>query len=120
MPRSLAAVVPLLALAASPLAQPPGFRVEPVVRGLNAACGMAFAPDGRLFVVERLTGNIRVVQGGVLGGVWANVPAVGTNFEERCLVGIAIDPDFLRNRYVYVYYSRSRAGVTGNVLARLQ
>jgi glucose/arabinose dehydrogenase len=120
MSARLAAFVLLCALAAAVPAQPPGFRVEPVVRGLNAACAMAFAPDGRLFVVERLTGNIRVVQGGVLGGTWANVTVVGTSTEERGLIGIAIDPDFLRNRYVYVFFSRSRAGATSNVVARLQ
>jgi glucose/arabinose dehydrogenase len=120
MPSRLGALVLLFALAASPLAQPPGFRVEPVVRGLNLACGMAFAPDGRLFVIERLTGNIRVVQGGVLGGAWATVPVAGTSSEERGLIGIAIDPDFLINRYVYVFHARSVAGVTRNVISRLQ
>ncbi|MEM7164663.1 MAG: hypothetical protein AAF581_04325, partial [Planctomycetota bacterium] len=43
------------------VALPPGFVHEEVVTGLDQPVAMAFAPDGRLFVCERTTGRVRVV-----------------------------------------------------------
>ncbi len=112
-----------LALSVGPAAtaQPPGFRIEQVVTGqLNLACAFAFAPDGRLFVVERTTGDIRVVAGGQLGGVWAHVTTSGIVGSEAGLLGIAVDPDFLRNGYVYVFVTQSTSQSWQHVVGRLQ
>jgi glucose/arabinose dehydrogenase len=86
---------------------PPGFTYQLITDNqLVQACAMAFAPDGRLFVCERTTGNIRVVQDGfLLNGNWATVPCALNNGGDHGLLGIAIDPGFLTNRYVYVYYT---------------
>lgn len=111
----------LATLLLAPLAaQPAGFRIETVSSGINLGCAMAFAPDGRLFVIERVTGNIRVIQNGALQPTpWATIPKTGTSGSEQGLLGIAIDPQFLSNRYVYVHYTRTTTG-TNNVVARLQ
>ncbi|MBL9079351.1 MAG: PQQ-dependent sugar dehydrogenase [Planctomycetes bacterium] len=89
---------------------PAGFTYEVVVppnAGLDNATAMAFAPDGRLFVTERVTGNIRIVRDGVLEPQpWATVPTTsGPSWSEQGLLGIAIDPAFLQNGYVYVYHT---------------
>ncbi|MBX3464262.1 MAG: PQQ-dependent sugar dehydrogenase [Planctomycetes bacterium] len=101
---------------------PPGFTYEIVVppgSGLSNATAMAFAPDGRLFLTERVTGRIRVVRDGVLQpSPWATLAVwSGGSWAEQGLLGIAIDPDFLQNRYVYVYYTDSGQE---NRIARLQ
>lgn len=69
---------------------------------------MAFAPDGRLFVVERRTGNVVVVEGGSVRGVWATIP-VWEDVGARGAIGIAVDPDFLHNGHVYVSHTTLQA-----------
>jgi aldose sugar dehydrogenase len=65
---------------------------------------MTFAPDGRLFYNELKSGKIRIVQNGRL------LPEPFYEFKvagqpETGLLGLALDPDFERNRYVYVFYT---------------
>jgi glucose/arabinose dehydrogenase len=113
----------LLALAAARTgaqAPPAGFSYQTLIDNqISLGSAMAFAPDGRLFITERVTGNIRVLANGVLGGNWATIPKTGTSGSEQGLLGIAIDPGFLTNHYVYVYYTRT-AGIVENVIARLE
>ncbi|MFY9345729.1 MAG: PQQ-dependent sugar dehydrogenase [Planctomycetota bacterium] len=99
---------------------PPGFTYQLITdNSLIAACAMAFAPDGRLFICERHTGNIRIVQYGVLmPGNWATVPCAQFHPGDHGFLGIAIDPGFLSNGYVYVYYTTADA--LQNRIARLQ
>lgn len=65
---------------------------------------MAFTPDGRLLVVERRTGNIMIVANGTISGVWAPV-SVWEDQGARGAIGIAVDPDFLHNGFVYVSHT---------------
>lgn len=123
MPRArLTATIVLSLHAADVLAQtpPPGFTYQTISdNSLQLACSMAFTPDGRLFLCERTTGNIRVVADGVLSPAsWATVPCANNSFSEHGLLGIAIDPAFLTNGYVYVYYTT--ADQLQNRIARLQ
>jgi len=64
---------------------------------------MAFAPDGRLFVCLQ-TGQLRVIKNGAL---LANpfVSLTVDSFGERGLLGIAFDPSFASNQFVYVYHT---------------
>ncbi|MGE3173162.1 MAG: sorbosone dehydrogenase family protein [Planctomycetota bacterium] len=102
-------LTPILALATVLAAQnpPAGFTYQTVTDGvLNLGSSMAFAPDGRLFLAQRTTGQIRVVQDGALqAAVWATVPVLNSSTSEQGLLGIAIDPAFLQNGFVYVYYT---------------
>jgi len=64
---------------------------------------MAFAPDGRLFVLEQ-TGALKVVPVGQTTGTTALQLNVYPNGE--CgLLGIAFDPGFGSNRTLYLYYT---------------
>ncbi|MEZ5964812.1 MAG: PQQ-dependent sugar dehydrogenase [Planctomycetota bacterium] len=105
----------LLSLVSALTAQEPGFALEPVVTGLQEACGMAFAPDGRLFVVERRTGNVVVVADGAARGPWATIP-VWEDVGARGAIGIAVDPGFLHNGFVYVSHTTLAAE---NAIVRL-
>ncbi|HXE75038.1 MAG TPA: PQQ-dependent sugar dehydrogenase [Candidatus Xenobia bacterium] len=88
---------------------PPGpnpvpFRVETFLSNLSFPVTMAFAPDGRLFYNELQTGNVRVVVNGVLQPQpFATLPVETTG--ERGLLGLAFDPQFVSNRFVYVLHS---------------
>lgn len=102
-----------------PTATTPTMRTDTIISGLEAPWAIAFAPDGRIFITER-PGRIRVVEGGRLQDEpWMrlDVAAVG----EGGLLGLALDPGFLENRYVYVAYTyRSAEGMLQNRLVRLR
>ncbi len=94
----------LLALPFTALAIPPGFRVDEMVVGLNHPVAFAFAPDGRIFISERIAGEIRVVdRGALLKEPFATVQISASG--ERGLLGIALDPGFATNGFLYVFHS---------------
>ena len=64
---------------------------------------MAFAPDGRLFVTEQ-GGALRVIKNNALLPAPFVTLAVETT-GERGLLGVAIDPEFTTNQYIYLYYT---------------
>jgi glucose/arabinose dehydrogenase len=84
---------------------PAGF-FENIMGGSVAnGTSMTFAPDGRLFVTQQ-TGQVRVVDHGVLQATpFTTVPTYATVTGERGLLGIAFDPDYFNNHFVYVYYT---------------
>lgn len=64
---------------------------------------MAFAPDGRLFVCEQ-GGTLRIIQNGqLLSTPFLTVPV--DRSDERGLLGVAFDPDFPAEPFVYIYYT---------------
>ncbi len=82
---------------------PEGFTETQVANGLTNATAMEFAPDGRLFVCLQ-GGQLRVIKNGEVlptPFVTVNTDPVG----ERGLLGIAFDPNFQTNNFVYVYYT---------------
>ncbi|WP_165227246.1 PQQ-dependent sugar dehydrogenase [Aquisphaera insulae] len=101
---------------------PRGFVQSVVAGGLVQPSGMTTLPDGRILVLQQ-TGQVRVIQGGKL----LPTPMLTVNTEavaERGLVGIAANPNFATNPYLFLYYTVpgapahnriSRFTVTGNV-----
>lgn len=82
---------------------PAGFSEALVASGLAAPTAMAIAPDGRIFVCQQ-TGQLRVIKNGALLAtpfVTLNVDSSG----ERGLLGVAFDPDFGANGFIYLYYT---------------
>jgi glucose/arabinose dehydrogenase len=98
----------LLVLALAPVAMaatvPTGFAETTVTNQLlPRPTAMAFAPDGRLFVTDQ-DGRVAVIKNGTL----LSTPFLSLNVDgrgERGLLGIAFDPQFTTNRWVYVYYT---------------
>lgn len=89
--------------AAARASVPGGFNQTLVAGGLSDPTLMALAPDGRLFVSEE-GGSLRVIENGALlptPFVHLNVDPTG----ERGLLGVAFDPNFASNHFVYVYYT---------------
>ncbi|MBP7149722.1 MAG: PQQ-dependent sugar dehydrogenase [Acidobacteria bacterium] len=85
---------------------PPGYRIEPVARGLDTPGAVAVAPDGRLFYLERTTGRVRIVRDGrVVEPPFLTLP-VAQGAEEG-LLGIALHPQFPQNGFVYLYYTQA-------------
>jgi aldose sugar dehydrogenase len=81
----------------------PDLGVRTVVSGLTTPVSMAFLADQDFFVLEKNTGRIlRVVNGTVQGQVIDLAVNAGS---ERGLLGIALDPEFSTNNYVYLYWT---------------
>ena len=98
-----------LSLAASGATLPSGFAETRIATGLASPTAMAFAPDGRLFVAQQ-TGALRVIRNGTLLAqpfLTVSVNSAG----ERGLLGVAFDPNFASNNFVYVYYTTSGAPI---------
>jgi glucose/arabinose dehydrogenase len=92
---------------------PAGFSETRIATGLASPTAMAVAPDGRVFVAEK-GGTLRVVKNDTLLSqpfLTVSVDTAG----ERGLLGVAFDPDYQSNRFVYVYYTTAAAPVHNRV-----
>ncbi|WBQ07541.1 PQQ-dependent sugar dehydrogenase [Kribbella sp. CA-293567] len=84
-----------------------------VATGIEVPWGLAFLPDKSALVTERDSGKIKRVVGGQVSDV-GTVEGVDPS-SEGGLLGIAVDPQYPKRPYVYVYYSSS----DDNRIARL-
>jgi glucose/arabinose dehydrogenase len=106
-------LVVLLALLALPIAAatvPTGF-TDVSLFNLGSPTALAFTPDGRLLVTTQ-GGQLRVYKDGALLATPALSFGAGTicSDSERGLLGVAVDPDFASNRFVYLYYTHAITG----------
>lgn len=78
---------------------------ETVVPNADFPVALAFTPDGRLFYTEHCTGDIRIVtpDGDLLPQPFAHVD-IASVCGDWGLIGIAVDPEYETNGYVYVYF----------------
>lgn len=98
---------------------PPGFVDEIVISGIASPAGFKFAPDGRLFFSERISGTLRTATYDASTDAWTVEPVPYATFDipvdegglpeahrSSGLRDFAFDPDFATNRYVYVFYMK--------------
>lgn len=110
-------VFTLLVAGASPAAAAtnllPGFEDVTVVTGLTSPTAMQFAPDGRLFVAEQ-GGRLRVIKNAAL--LAAPFVTLSVNSSgERGLLGVAFDPNFQSNQYLYLFYTATTPAIHNRV-----
>jgi glucose/arabinose dehydrogenase len=83
---------------------PPGF-TDRFVAAVGAPTALAFTPDGRLLVTSQ-GGDLRVVKpDGVLTTALSLGARVCSNMRERGLLGVAVDPAFASNHFIYLFYT---------------
>jgi glucose/arabinose dehydrogenase len=92
--------------------------VETVARDLQNPWGLAFLPDNRMLVTER-AGRLRIVAAdGTLSEPIRGLPRLAVRGQGG-LLDVALDPNFVRNRLVYLSYSEDRGeGRAGTSVAR--
>ncbi len=86
---------------------PPGFQVDAPITGVTKPTAIEFAADGRVFVAER-SGRVLVFDGvlDTAPRVFADFQVRVHAFHDRGLLGLALDPAFPEEPYVYVSYTR--------------
>jgi glucose/arabinose dehydrogenase len=86
--------------------------VERVAAGLMEPVAFEFAPDGRIFYVERTTGEVRIVDGS-RNSLFTTIRGA------ESLVGLALHPDYPSTPWVYVWGRRVLSGTTKDHLVRI-
>ncbi len=93
------------------------FEVKTFASDLVNPWGLAFLPDGRLLVTERI-GRLRIVsKHGEVSPPVAGLPSVDERFGGG-LLDVAVDPDFPSNRLIYWAYGEPRGDGSGTTVAR--
>ncbi|MCC7372440.1 MAG: PQQ-dependent sugar dehydrogenase [Chloroflexi bacterium] len=83
-------------------------RSTAVVPNITMPMGMTFAPDGRMFFSEVVEGTVRVAEPTADGYRLLTAPFAKLTIAkggETGTLGIAVDPAYEQNRWVYLYYS---------------
>jgi glucose/arabinose dehydrogenase len=93
----------VVAQAEGPQMLHPRLDVRLVVSGLDGPTTMAFLSENEFLVLEKNTGIVQYVVDGAIDH--AALDLAVNNFSERGLLGIALDPDFEANHFVYLYWS---------------
>jgi glucose/arabinose dehydrogenase len=91
---------------APPTPNPWGLESAAIATAANPVA-IAFAPDGRIFFAEKFTGVIRVIgaDGQVQEEPFADLDVAEWLGLDWGVTGMAIDPDFDANPYLYVFYT---------------
>ncbi len=118
---SLAALLILSSVAATAHAidLPTGFENQEILTGLDEPSGIRFSPDGRLFIAERITGDLHVATSDASSSDWTleaepfysfDTPHDGSGVPLRHrssgLRDFVFDPDFATNGHLYAIYMK--------------
>jgi glucose/arabinose dehydrogenase len=101
-----AAALALAATTGTATAQDPA--TSTIATGLRVPWGIAFLPDRSALVSERVTGRIWRISPNGSKRVVMRVPGVDTNAGEGGLLGLAVSPNYARDRLVYAYTTTAR------------
>ncbi|MDC6352789.1 PKD domain-containing protein [Zeaxanthinibacter sp. PT1] len=101
---------------------PQDFQKVELITEMTNAVNFEFSPDGRIFIVDRY-GELLIYDPNTQVTVSAGTIEVFKDFEDG-LLGVAFDPGFLSNNYIYLHYSPlnvsvnrvSRFTMNGNTL----
>ncbi|MEM9514173.1 MAG: PQQ-dependent sugar dehydrogenase [Actinomycetota bacterium] len=95
-----------------------GFRND-LVADLASPTAVEQLPNGRVVVLEQLTGRVRLIdpQSGVIDAPALDLDVCGGS--ERGLLGFTHDPDVGRNGRVYVFYTREAPTEPGGCVNRV-
>ncbi|HWI03661.1 MAG TPA: PQQ-dependent sugar dehydrogenase [Acidimicrobiales bacterium] len=98
-------------------AVPDGF-TDTLVASVGGPTGLAFTPDGRMLVTTQ-GGRLRIVENNALVATPAlDLTGRICSNSERGLLGVAVDPEFATNRFVYLYYTHNLFGACVNRVSR--
>jgi glucose/arabinose dehydrogenase/regulation of enolase protein 1 (concanavalin A-like superfamily) len=102
----VAILVTIFNFASAQVFTDPGFSAETVVTlSQYSVVGFRFAPDGRLFIWEK-NGIVRIFKNGsLLSTPFLDISSKVNHVQDRGMLGLALDPNFATNGYVYLLYT---------------
>lgn len=113
---------PAVPVVISPTAEDKIFKEAPlaaiVAKNLEVPWALDFLPDGSIIFTER-AGRIRLLDAkkGLLSEPLLTIEGVA-RLGEGGLLGIAVHPDFAKNRFIYVYYTYQNGKNLANKVVR--
>ncbi len=116
--RRLASLLCVTALTVGGSAHAADYRIETLTEGLQYPWSLAFLPDGRMLVTERV-GRLRLIEAD--GTLQAEpVPGTPSGYQDvqAGLMDVALDPDFDTTSWVYLTYAYGREQANNTRLAR--
>jgi glucose/arabinose dehydrogenase/PKD repeat protein len=108
-------VLTLLSTASARAALPAGF-TDSLVAAVPTPTALAFTDDGRMLVTSQ-SGTLHVVQDGSVTPA-LDLGSLACTDSERGLLGVAIDPAFSSNRFIYLYYTAAKSSGCANRVSR--
>ncbi|MCU0869060.1 MAG: PQQ-dependent sugar dehydrogenase [Burkholderiales bacterium] len=117
-----------VAVSSGALAAAPGLSTQVVVGKLELPWDMAFLKDGTMFFTEKCKGlSVRLASGAInkLHGLGESSGYASTSADLFCdgqagMMGVAVDPEFSSNRYIYVYSSSNLNDKLSNRVMRFK
>jgi len=92
-----------------------GVKVETFADNLDIPWSISWTPDGTIFFTER-NGNLRAIQDGVV--LDKPILSLDVGGVEGGLLGIALDPNYSENHFIYLYYTYNDFISTKNKVVR--
>jgi glucose/arabinose dehydrogenase len=130
IPRAILAVSLLCLLCAAPVSSASaadhrapgraGFDAVPVATGLDTPVGFTFTPNGRIFYVEKNTGEIRIVNPAANTNRHFTTISNIVNDGEAGLLGIALHPSYPAQPFLFVYATRHVNGDDYDQILRMR
>lgn len=92
--------------------------LQVIAGGLHRPWSMAFLPDGSILVTEKYAGVRVVRENGALGPLLRGTPLRVLAREDSGFLDIALDPDFIENRLVYLAFVEGDADANRTAIWR--
>jgi aldose sugar dehydrogenase len=117
-----------MVISGSLLAAAPGLKTEVAVGKLELPWDMAFLKDGTMFFTEKCKGlSVRLASGTVnkLHGLGGTTGYSSSSADLFCdgqagMMGVAVDPEFDKNRFIYVFSSSKLNNTLTNKVMRMK
>ena len=96
------------------------YKLTEITGALEAPWALAFLPDGKFLVTERLPGKLRVISpDGTIAPPVTGLEALGTGWAQTGLFDLALDPRFNTNRRIFfTFFGFDRGEISGIRVAR--
>src|SRR5690349_17991902 len=96
------------------------YKLTEITGALEAPWALAFLPDGKFLVTERLPGKLRVVSpDGKIAPPVTGLEALNTGWAQTGLFDLALDPKFNTNhRIFFTFFGFDRGEISGIRVAR--
>lgn len=90
---------------------PDGFVVDTVANNFEWPTAFSFLPDGRILVTEK-GGMVKMIDHGVVRAQPViDLRSQVNDYVDRGMIDVAVDPDFTRNHFIYLFYTYKPASM---------